>query len=162
VSLQLGSFGCPVAHISALDPACEAAMEQQPKPTSGPNLSRAPKLPISANANKPKAQVKRPLANDRPSWERPREPGAPGAMPMQDPAQQRMPYRPVEATPEEKSGATGWGQVGLGALMAGGGTVATVASYSAASPGGRYTVLYGLIVVGIITIVKGLATLGGK
>lgn len=135
---------------------------EQPKPNSGPNPIRAAKASISANANKPKPQVKRPTANERPSWERPREPGATGSVPMQDPAQQRMPYRPVEASPEEKSGVAGWGQVGLGVLMAGGGTAATVASYSAASPGGRYTVLYGLIIVGIISIVKGLATLGGK
>ena len=71
-----------------------------------------------------------------------------------------MPYNPVPQTQESQGGGAAWGQVGLGALMAGGGTIGTVASYSAASPGGRYTVFYGLIVVGIITLVKGFASLG--
>lgn len=44
----------------------------------------------------------------------------------------------------------------FGALWAGGGTIATVASYSSASGGNKYFIFWGAIVFGIIDMIIGL------
>ena len=50
-----------------------------------------------------------------------------------------------------------------GALWAGGGTIATVVSYGAASGGGKYFVFWGAIIFGIIDMIIGVnGYLGGK
>lgn len=51
----------------------------------------------------------------------------------------------------------------FGALWAGGGTIATVASYGSASGGGKYFIFWGAILFGIIDMIIGLSGyLGGK
>lgn len=135
-------------------------MPQPPDQPAKPKQVRLPQKPGVAQRNAAPGLPQKRVVSDRPSWERGGAENAPGAQPYVDPARQRMPYNPVPQTSESQSGTAGWGQVGLGALMAGGGTVGTFVSYSAASSGGRYTVFWGLIVVGIITLIKGFATIG--
>ncbi|MCC6559185.1 MAG: hypothetical protein IT372_40180 [Polyangiaceae bacterium] len=53
-------------------------------------------------------------------------------------------------------------QMLTGALWAIGGTVVTVASFSAASGGGQYVVAYGAIIYGVITFIRGLANSGSS
>lgn len=134
-------------------------MPQPPGEPVNPKQVRLPQRPAQARQpGNPTLPAKR-VVSERSNWERGPEgaPTDPGN--YVDPARQRMPYNPVPQPAQTQGGGAAWGQVGLGALMAGGGTVGTFASYSAASPGGKYTVFYGLIVVGIITLIKGIASL---
>lgn len=61
------------------------------------------------------------------------------------------------ASPEvEETSAKYVKKIIFGALWAGGGTIATVASYSSASGGGRYFIFWGAIIFGIIDMIVGL------
>lgn len=55
-----------------------------------------------------------------------------------------------------------WGGMGLGALLTVGGIVATMASYSSAGPGERFTVWWGPVLFGVITFFGGVAALFKK
>lgn len=71
--------------------------------------------------------------------------------------QQNVGYmgRDGAAEPEKKSGSAA---VGIGLLMIVGGIVATIVSYASTAPGGTYTVWWGIVVVGIITLIRGMAS----
>ena len=56
----------------------------------------------------------------------------------------------------------GFKNLGFGALWFVGGTVVTIATYSAASGGGRYVVAWGAILFGFIQMVSGLVQLLGN
>ena len=148
---------CSVASIRT--PSGEA-MQKPPDQPGKAKQVRLPQKPGLASQGGAPALPQKRVVSDRPSWERGPGENAPSAHANIDPAQQRMPYRPIPQPVESEGGTGGWGQVGLGALMAGGGTVGTFVSYSNASGGGRYTVFWGLILVGIITLIKGFATIG--
>ena len=67
---------------------------------------------------------------------------------------------PAQST---KSAATSGGtQIGIGLVICMMGIILTIISYSTASSGGTYFIFWGLVLVGIINIVAGLARLSGS
>ena len=68
-------------------------------------------------------------------------------------------HRQLENREEEEQGG-GAGSIALGLVLIIGGIVATMASYSAASAGGSYSIWYGAVIYGIILVIKGAASRG--
>jgi hypothetical protein len=145
-------------------------MENQPNPASPP-VRRAPR-PMQARTQQ--QQPTTSYRNDPPPGMGAGEQGFAPQPYQAQPGQhaqhantgfaqgQATPYYGPQAKPIQQINAKAWGGIGLGLLLVIGGVVATMISYDSAGAGGRYTIWWGPVVFGGISLIGGIAALFKK